>query len=75
MRDLISIRSAAISRYSAASSSCVARIASTYSMYWRVSSAIGMSRMSSEWRRMRYSSRSSGPSKASRKTLSASGGM
>ena len=42
-----------MSRYSAASSSWVVRIISTYSMYWRVSSAMGMSRMSSECLRMR----------------------
>src|SRR5882672_1803048 len=44
-------------------------------MYWRVISAIGMSRTSRFWRRIRYSSRSSGPSKASRNTSSACGGI
>src|SRR5689334_4393851 len=44
-------------------------------MYCRVMSAIGMSRMSRFCRRIIYSSRSSGPSKASRKTSSACGGM
>src|SRR5262245_33132123 len=44
-------------------------------MYCRVMSAIGMSRMSRFCRRIMYSSRSSGPSKASRKTSSACGGM
>ncbi len=44
-------------------------------MYCRVISATGMSRMSRFWRRIRYSNRSSGPSKASRMTSSASGGM
>src|SRR6266702_641853 len=43
--------------------------------YWRVTPAIGMSRMLKFCLRIRYSSRSSGPSKASRKTSSASGGM
>ena len=41
----------------------------------RVISAIGMSRMSRFCRRIRYSSRSSGPSNASRNTSSACGGM
>src|SRR5712675_1676186 len=40
-------------------------------MYWRVISAMGMSRTSRFWRRIRYSSRSRGPSKASRNTSSA----
>src|SRR5690349_7822324 len=44
-------------------------------MYCRVISASGMSRMSRFCRRMRYSSRSSGPSNASRNTSSACGGM
>src|SRR5690349_19690931 len=44
-------------------------------MYCLVISARGMSRMSRFWRRMRYSSRSSGPSNASRNTSSACGGM
>ena len=44
-------------------------------MYCRVISATGMSRMSRFCRRIRYSSRSSGPSKDSRMTSSASGGM
>ena len=44
-------------------------MSSTYSMYCRVTSAIGMLRMSRLWRRIRYRSRSSGPSKASRKHL------
>src|SRR5688572_22811840 len=44
-------------------------------MYCLVISASGTSRMSRFWRRIRYSSRSSGPSKASRKTSSACGGM
>src|SRR5690606_28152397 len=44
-------------------------------MYWRVISATGMSRMSMFCLRIRYSSRSRGPSKASRKTSRASGGM
>ena len=75
MRDLISASIAAISRYSPASSSCSSCISSMYCMYWRVISAIGMSRMSRFCRRIRYSSRSSGPSNASRNTSSASGGM
>src|SRR5580704_6369504 len=75
MRDLISARVAAITRYSPASSSCRSAISSMYCMYWRVISASGMSRMSRFWRRIRYSSRSSGPSKASRNTSSACGGM
>src|SRR5712672_1658717 len=44
-------------------------------MYWRVISAMGMSRTSRFWRRIRYSSRSRGPSKASRNTSSACGGI
>src|SRR3990172_6958396 len=44
-------------------------------MYCSVSRAMGMSRMSTLALRMRYSSRSSGPSKVSKKTSSASGGM
>ncbi len=75
MRDLISMSIAAISRYSAASSRLRLRISSTYTRYWRVRPAMGMSRMLKFCLRIRYSSRSSGPSKASRKTSSASGGM
>ena len=75
MRDLISASVAAITRYSPASSSCSSCMSSMYCMYWRVISASGMSRMSRFCRRMRYSSRSSGPSKASRNTSSACGGM
>src|SRR5438094_854906 len=75
MRDLISISIAAISRYSAASSRLRTRISSTYTRYWRVTAAIGMSRMLKFCLRIRYSSRSSGPSNASRKTSRASGGM
>ena len=60
-RDLISISIAAITRYSAASSRLVVRIASTYSMYWRVSGAIWMSMMSRFSLRIRYKSRSRGP--------------
>src|SRR5258706_2399977 len=44
-------------------------------MYWRVISAMGMSRTSRFWRRIRYRSRSRGPSKASRNTSSACGGI
>src|SRR5208283_1847531 len=44
-------------------------------MYWRVISAIGISRMSRFCRLIRYSSMSSGPSNASRNTSSACGGM
>src|SRR5690606_7794410 len=75
MRDLISISMAAISRYSAASSRLCMRICSTYDRYCRVTSAIGMSSTLKFCLRIRYSSRSSGPSKVSRNTSSASGGM
>src|SRR5947207_2759738 len=75
MRDLISASVAAITRYSPASSSCRPCMSSMYCMYWRVISASGMSRMFRFCRRMRYSSRSSGPSKASRNTSRACGGM
>src|SRR3954468_20164089 len=44
-------------------------------MYWRVISAIGMSSTYRFCRRIMYSSRSSGPSNASRNTSSACGGM
>ena len=44
-------------------------------MYCSVICATSISRMSRFWRRIRYSSRSSGPSKASRNTSSACGGM
>src|SRR2546429_7400759 len=75
MRDLISASVAAITRYSPASSSCRPCMSSMYCMYWRVISASGISRMFRFCRRMRYSSRSSGPSKASRNTSRACGGM
>src|SRR6202047_5410969 len=75
MRDLISASVAAITRYSPASSSCRSCMSSMYCMYWRVISASGISRMSRFCLRMRYSSRSSGPSKASRNTSRACGGM
>src|SRR5690606_23610129 len=75
MRDLISSSSAAMSRYSPASSRLWRRICSTYDRYWRVTSAMGMSSTLKFCLRMRYSNRSSGPSKASRNTSSASGGM
>src|SRR5580704_16239576 len=75
MRDLISASVAAITRYSPASSSCRSCMSSMYCMYWRVISARGISRMSRFCLRMRYSSRSSGPSKASRNTSRACGGM
>src|SRR5215831_968383 len=75
MRDLISANVAAITMYSPASSSCSSCMSSMYCMYWRVISASGMSSTSRFWRRMRYSSRSSGPSKASRNTSRACGGM
>src|SRR5271170_2951356 len=75
MRDLISASVAAISRYSPASSSCRPCISSMYCVYWVVISAIGISRMSMFCRRIRYSSRSSGSSKASKNTSSACGGM
>src|SRR5256884_3543602 len=75
MRDLTSASVAAITRYSPASSSCRPCMSSMYCMYWRVISASGMSRMFRFCRRMRYSSRSSGPSKASRNTSRACGGM
>src|SRR5260363_73865 len=74
-RDLISISSAAISKYSAASSRLRARMHSIYSRYWRVSSVIGISSTLKFCRRIRYSNRSSGPSKVSKKTSSASGGI
>src|SRR5260363_32966 len=74
-RDLISISSAAISKYSAASSRLRARMRSIYSRYWRVSSVIGISSTLKFCRRIRYSNRSSGPSKVSKKTSSASGGI
>src|SRR5690606_35386554 len=51
------------------------RICSTYDRYWRVTSAMGMSSTLKFCLRIRYSSRSSGPSKVSRKITSASGGM
>src|SRR5260363_39508 len=70
-RDLISISSAAISKYSAASSRLRARMRSIYSRYWRVSSVIGISSTLKFCRRIRYSNRSSGPSKVSKKTSSA----
>src|SRR3984885_6471880 len=75
MRDLISASVAAITRYSPASSSCRSCISSMYWVYWRVISAIGILRMSTFWRRIRYNSRSSGPSNASRNISSACGGM
>ena len=74
-RDLISISIAAITRYSAASSRFFVRINSTYSRYWRVSGAIGMSRMFKFSLRIRYKRRSKGPSNASSMTSSASGGI
>src|SRR4029077_18780148 len=75
MRDLSSASVAAITRYSPASSSCRSCMSSMYCMYWRVISASGISSMFRFCRRMRYSSRSSGPSKASRNTSRACGGM
>ena len=51
------------------------RIAHLLGMYGFVISAIGISRISRFWRRIRYSNRSSGPSNASRKISSASGGI
>ena len=75
VRDLISASMAAISRYSPASSISMAFISSTYSMYWWVMVATLMVRISRFCRRIKYSSRSSGPSNASRKTRSASGGI
>ena len=51
---MISISIAAITRYSAASSRFFVRMISTYSRYWRVSGAIGMSRMSRFSLRIRY---------------------
>ena len=75
MRDLISMSIAAMSRYSAASSRLWMRIWSTYDRYCRVTSAMGMSRTLKFCLRIRYSSRSSGPSNASRKISSASGGI
>ena len=75
IRDLISASMAAIRRYSAASSNCMASISSTYCMYCSVITATSISKISRFWRRIRYSSKSSGPSKASRKTSSARGGM
>src|SRR6266436_5251932 len=75
MRDLISASVAAITRYAPASSSCRSCMSSMYCMYWRVISASGISRIFRFCRRMRYSSRSSGPSKASRNTSRACGGM
>ena len=52
-RDLISARIAAMTKYSAASSSFISCIISMYSRYWRVSGAIGISRMSRFCLRMR----------------------
>src|SRR5260364_150156 len=52
-----------------------ARMGSIYSRYWRVSSVIGISSTLKFCRRIRYSNRSSGPSKVSKKTSSASGGI
>src|SRR6266480_2975844 len=75
LRDLSSASVAAITRYSPASSSCRSCMSSMYWMYWRVISASGISRIFRFCRRIRYSSRSSGPSKASRNTSRACGGM
>ena len=75
MRDLISISMAAMSKYSAASSRLRVRISSTYTRYWRVTAAMGISKILKFCLRIKYSSKSSGPSKASRKISSASGGM
>ena len=72
---MISISIAAISKYSAASSRLRLRIASTYVRYCLVSGAMGMSSTFTLALRIRYNNRSSGPSKLSRMTSSASGGI
>ena len=60
--DLMWMSVAAITMNSPATSRFSSCISSRYSMYWRVMGAIGMSWMSILSRRIRYSSRSSGPS-------------
>ena len=69
MRLLIISRVAAITRKSPAMFRSSISISPMYSMYCRVTSSIGMSYMSTSSFLMRYSNRSSGPSKTSSLTL------
>ena len=62
---------AAMTSHSAATSMFSSSISSRQARYCSVTSAIGMSRMSSFWLRMRWSRRSSGPSKLSSLSTSA----
>ena len=72
--DLMWMSVAAITMNSPATSRFSSCIRSRYSMYWRVMGAIGMSWMSIFSRRIRYSRRSSGPSKSGRWICGASSG-
>jgi hypothetical protein len=67
-RDLIQASVAAISRYSPATSRLISCINSMVSTYCSAILAIGMSVTSTSLRRMRWSSRSSGPSKMGKLT-------
>ncbi len=73
--DLISVNTAAMSKYSAASSKLSAFMLSTYAIYCAVNSAIGMSKTSRFSFLIKKSKRSRGPSNDSSIICKASGGI